>query len=104
MKKMILVLMGMLMMAGAALAAETDAAPHPKAPENATWALPLVIFILGMFAVAWVVGLVVRAMMPEEVPPTHAHDEHHGHRDPNDHPELHDPHDGHGHGHAAHGH
>ena len=61
---------------------ETDASPHPDVPENTKWVRPVVIVIGVMFLVAIPVGWLVRALMPEEMPQTHAHDEHHGHKDP----------------------
>ena len=44
--------------------------------------LGILILIGVMFLVAIPVGMLVRALMPEEMPQTHAHDEHHGHKDP----------------------
>jgi hypothetical protein len=101
---MILVMVVMLGMASVALAVSPggvgaqapDPSAHPKVPDHATWVRPLWTLILGMFATAWPVGMFIRATMPEEVPPTHAHDEHHGHKDPEH------GHDAHGHG--GHGH
>ena len=72
-----------------------DPAPHPAAPENPTWVRPVVTLILVLFLLAIPVGIFVRATMPQEMPPVHAHDEHHGHKDP--HGDLglggHDPHE-----------
>src|SRR5258706_16229775 len=80
-----------------------DPAPHPGVPENPTWGRPVVTLVLVLFLLAIPVGIFVRATMPEEMPPVHAHDEHHGHKDPHGDPGLggHDPHahDAHGHGH-----
>jgi hypothetical protein len=52
-----------------------------------------------MFVIAIPVGIFVRATMPQEMPAVHAHDEHHGHKDPHGDMGLggHDPH-----GHQAH--
>jgi hypothetical protein len=98
--KKIIVVMVMLGMASLAMAAAPggaqagpDMSAHPKVPQSATWVRPLWTLILGLFATAWPVGMFIRATRPEEVPLTHAHDEHHGHKDPD-----------HGHGHDAHGH
>jgi hypothetical protein len=62
-----------------------DPAPHPLLPEpSERWPGTVVIVILSMFLAAAVVGPIVRANMPEEVPPAHSHDEppgasdHHG--------------------------
>jgi len=80
-----------------------DASPHPMVPEHAVWVRPVVILIGVMFLIAIPVGIFIRATMPQEMPPVHAHDEHHGHKDP--HGDLglggHDPHahDTHGRGH-----
>jgi len=58
---------------------------HPVLSNNGTW-VPIMLFIIGgMFLAAAVIGPIVRANMPEEVPPpAHSHDEppgtshHHG--------------------------
>src|ERR1051325_2068853 len=78
---------------------EADNSPHPGVSENPAWVRPVVIIIGVMFLVAIPVGWLVRALMPEELPQTHAHDEHHGHKDPHGDMGLggHDTH-----GHAAH--
>jgi hypothetical protein len=62
-----------------------DPAPHPGLPDPSDrWPGTVVIVILSMFLAAAVVGPIVRANMPEEVPPAHTHDEppgeshHHG--------------------------
>ncbi len=72
-----------------------DPAPHPTVPQNPAWVRPVVTLILLLFLLAIPVGIFVRATMPEEMPPVHAHDEHHGHKDP--HGDLglggHDPHE-----------
>jgi hypothetical protein len=71
--------------AGHASAAHADdPVPHPVLPAPARWPGTMAIVILSMFAAAAVVGPIVRANMPEEVPPAHSHDEppgashHHG--------------------------
>ncbi len=65
--------------------APADPAPHPTLPDHSDrWPGTVVIVILAMFLAAAVVGPIVRANMPEEVPPAHTHDEppgashHHG--------------------------
>jgi len=80
-----------------------DPAPHPTVPENPLWVRPVVTLVVAMFAIAWPLGAFIRSIKPEEIPPTHAHDEHHGHKDPHGDPTSvsHDTHghDAHGHGH-----
>lgn len=75
---------------GAAAAADPN--PHPRVPEHPTWAKNMVAIIGLMFLAALLIGPIVRATMPQEVEPPHAHDERGGgaHDDP------------HGHGHATH--
>ena len=57
---------------------------HPTLSTNGTWVPILLIIIGGMFLAAAVIGPIVRANSPEEVPPAHSHDEppgtshHHG--------------------------
>lgn len=75
-----------------------DPSPHPDVPEHSVWVRPVVILIVTMFVLAALVGPVIRALMPQEMPPTHAHDEHHGHKDPHGDLGL-GGHDDHGHGH-----
>jgi hypothetical protein len=83
-----------------------DPAAHPALPDASDrWPGTVVIVILSMFLAAAVVGPIVRANMPEEVPPAHSHDEppgashHHGKSG------TLNPEPGHGdHGHADHGH
>src|SRR4051794_21567435 len=77
---------------------EVDNSPHPVVSEDASWVRPLVILIGGLFLIAIPIGIYVRANMPEEMPPVHAHDEHHGHKDPEGDHGL-GGHDAHGHGH-----
>jgi len=61
-----------------------DAGPMPpKAPQR--WPAVTVFLIGVMFFMAAVIGPIVRAQAPPEMPPTHSHDEppgashHHGH-------------------------
>ena len=63
-----------------------DPNPHPTIPDDASWAKPLVwAILLAGFGMAIVVGPIMRANTPEELPPpAHSHDEppgtsgHHG--------------------------
>ena len=89
--------------------AETGAAahdePHPELSPNPDWAGVMLILILGLFVAAAVIGPVVRANMPEEVPPAHSHDEppgtsHHHGRSGQLNPEP--DYDEHGHGASGH--
>ena len=65
-------------------AGEADPHPHPVIPADSTWAGSMVIILIGLFVAAAVIGPIVRANTPEEVPPAHSHDEppgssgHHG--------------------------
>jgi hypothetical protein len=68
-----------------ASAVEGESSPPPVISQDGSWAGAMVIVILlGFFLPAWVIGLIVRAEAPEEVPPAHSHDEppgashHHG--------------------------
>ena len=79
---------------GAAHAA--DPSPHPAVPDHPAWVKPVVILIGTMFVLAFLVGPLVRALTPQEMPATHAHDEHHGHKDPHGDQGL-GGHDAHGH-------
>jgi len=72
-----------------------DDSPHPDVPEHPVWVRPVVILIGTMFVLAFLIGPVVRALAPQEIPATHAHDEHHGHKDP--HGDTHGSTDAHGH-------
>ena len=63
-----------------------DIFPHPHISEDGSWAGAMaIIILLGFFLPAAVIGPIVRANTPEEVPPAHSHDEppgtsgHHGH-------------------------
>jgi hypothetical protein len=64
--------------------AAAEARMQPVLPHETTWAGVMVILIIAMFVAAIAVGLVVRYNAPQEVPPTHSHDEppgtsgHHG--------------------------
>jgi len=73
-----------------------DPSPHPAVPEHPVWVRPVIMVTAAMFVLALLVGLFVRATMPEEMPQTHAHDEHHGHKDPHGDMGL-GGHDNHGH-------
>ena len=66
-------------------AAAEDNYPHPNISEDGSWAgVMVIIILLGFFLPAAVIGPIVRANTPEEVPPAHSHDEppgashHHG--------------------------
>jgi len=59
--------------------------PHPTLPEpQLRWPGVMLIAVALMFVAAMVIGPVVRAEAPQEVPPAHSHDEppgtsgHHG--------------------------
>ena len=70
--------------AHAAAVEHGDDFPHPTISDDGHWAGAMTTIILFLFLAAAVVGPVVRANMPEEVPPAHSHDEppgashHHG--------------------------
>ena len=65
-------------------AGEIEVESHPTISSDGSWAGVLWLVIGGMFLAAAVIGPVVRANTPEEVPPAHSHDEppgashHHG--------------------------
>ncbi len=88
--------------AGASHENAIDTSPHPVLPANADWTGKLVFLIAAMFVLAMIIGPIVRASTPEEVPPAHSHDEppgtsgHHGHSGTVD---THPPEEKHGHGH-----
>jgi hypothetical protein len=97
---------------GAAGGHPDDAAPHPALADGSDrWPGAVVIVILSMFLAAAVVGPIVRANMPEEVPPAHSHDEppgasHHHGKSGTLNPEPYHGHADHrhaDHGHASHG-
>jgi hypothetical protein len=75
-----------LISSATAIAQETAAAnAHPVLSADSTWAGIMLILILGAFFLpAAVIGPIVRAMTPPEVPPAWSHDEppgssgHHG--------------------------
>jgi hypothetical protein len=76
-------------------APDVDVAPdtHPTISADATWAGSTVIGVGVMFLMAFVIGRLVRAEMPTDVPVAFSHDEDPGH------------HGGDAHGHeAGHGH
>lgn len=63
-----------------------DTFPHPHISEDGSWAgVMVIVILLGFFLPAAVIGPIVRANTPEEVPVAHSHDEppgssgHHGH-------------------------
>ena len=69
---------------GATALAET-ADTHPALSSNGSWVPIILIIIGGLFLAAAVIGPIVRANLPEEIPPpAHSHDEppgashHHG--------------------------
>ena len=57
---------------------------HPVLSTNGSWVPIMLIVVGGLFLAAAVIGPIVRANAPEEVPPAHSHDEppgtshHHG--------------------------
>jgi hypothetical protein len=67
-------------------AIEEEASGHADPSADASWARPVVIGILAMFAAAVAAGLLTPVAPPEAPPQAHAHDEppgsagaHHGH-------------------------
>ena len=69
----------------AAAEAEHINYPHPTPPEpGILWPGSMMVAVIAMFLMAAMIGPVVRAEMPEEVPAAHSHDEppgasgHHG--------------------------
>ena len=78
-------LMVIVSIAFATVALAENAESHPVLSGNGSWVPIMLIVIGGMFLAAAVIGPIVRANMPEEVPPpAHSHDEppgashHHG--------------------------
>jgi hypothetical protein len=69
---------------GAAHVTEPENYPHPQVPEASAWPGAMLLTVFFMFLMAAVIGPIVRADAPEEVPPAHSHDEppgashHHG--------------------------
>lgn len=62
--------------ADSAIAVEGAGVPHPvPPPPDRRWPGVMVIVILGLFLAAAVIGPIVRAEMPAELPQTHTHDE-----------------------------
>ena len=62
-----------------------NAEPHPTVSPDGSWVPIILIVVGGLFLAAAVIGPIVRANMPEEIPPpAHSHDEppgashHHG--------------------------
>ena len=70
--------------ASATIALAENATPQPTLSRDGSWVPIMLIIVGGLFLAAAVIGPVVRANMPEEVPPSHSHDEpsgtshHHG--------------------------
>jgi hypothetical protein len=66
------------------LAIMTGPLSRPFLSHQPEWVGIMLIIIAGVFLMALAIGLAVRANAPDEVPPTHAHDEppgashHHG--------------------------
>jgi hypothetical protein len=102
-------------LSGAALAAEhhsapatqgahaLDVSPHPGIPAHPAWVNDTLWTIAILFIAAAIVGGIIRANMPEEIPVSHAHDEppgSSGHHGPSGTVDPHHP----GHGGAPHGH
>jgi hypothetical protein len=57
-------------------------AARPRLPEDpGRWVGPMLIIIIGMFVAAAVIGPIVRAEAPDEVPVPHGHGEVVGHED-----------------------
>lgn len=58
--------------------------PGPSAPAPSHWPAAVVWTSIGLLVAAAIIGPMVRMKMPEELPPTHSHDEppgashHHG--------------------------
>jgi hypothetical protein len=66
--------------------AAEHAEPQPALSDNANWVPIMLIIVGGLFLMAAVIGPIIRANTPEEIPPpAHSHDEppgashHHGH-------------------------
>src|SRR5437016_5363497 len=61
-----------------------DVSGQPVISHKAPWASDMIIAIGAMFLAAAIIGVMVRATAPREVPPAHSHDEppgasgHHG--------------------------
>ena len=90
----------------AAAPAHADEA-HPVVPPDGAWAGAMMIVVGALFLAAAVTGPMVRAEVPEEVPPSHSHDEppgasgHHGPGgtlNPDEPRDVRDLEHGHGHG------
>ncbi|MDB5323159.1 MAG: hypothetical protein JWN40_4790 [Phycisphaerales bacterium] len=57
-------------------APQREAAPAaPVLPDNPQWVRPLLIGIAGLFIAAAFIGPLYRLNLPDELPPTHSHDE-----------------------------
>lgn len=83
-----------------------DDKPHPTVPAHPTWVPPVIELILGMFIAAIPIGMLVRAIMPEEVPVILSHHEPPGSHAPGPGHGSHSDHDhdshGQGHSHGTH--
>ena len=86
----------------AAHAPVADLQPHPTLSQDSSWAGGMIIIVLGMFLAAAVIGPIVRANTPEELPPAHSHDEPpgtSGHHSASGTIDTHEPEHDSGHGH-----
>ena len=67
-----------------ATASAQESAQHPILSDSGGWVPVMLMVVGGLFLAAAVIGPIVRANAPEEVPPAHSHDEppgsshHHG--------------------------
>jgi hypothetical protein len=61
--------------AATAAARPAEDAPVPVLPQDPSWARPLLVALGVMALAAAVIGPIYRAWVPEEIPPTHSHDE-----------------------------
>jgi hypothetical protein len=77
-------LIGLASLGLSAVALAAEAEPRPTLSSDGSWVPVILIVVGGMFLAAAVIGPIVRANTPEEVPPAHSHDEppgtshHHG--------------------------
>ncbi|HEX8524749.1 MAG TPA: hypothetical protein VF669_21025 [Tepidisphaeraceae bacterium] len=57
-------------------AVEAPTYAHPALPAaHTTWPFPIMMMVAVMFVSAACIGWYIRMEMPEELPPTHSHDE-----------------------------
>jgi len=75
-----------------------DDKPHPTPPDHPDWAVPVIELIVGMFIAAIPIGMLVRAIMPEEVPVIMSHHEPPGSHAPGPGHGSHSDHDHNSHG------